>query len=138
MTESSLTCEQALTDAKPRIDSESFRLDAELLLAQVTGWSRTRFRAFPEVILEPEQLASYRQLVERRAAGEGDRVLARLEVVDGHVPVAALGVDDGAFGIDAHVPLTWADHGDRCGPTESMGVVLTNIGGNLATLLVNN
>ncbi|GGY68868.1 peptide chain release factor N(5)-glutamine methyltransferase [Marinobacter zhanjiangensis] len=70
MSESSLTCEQVLTEASTRIDSESSRLDAELLLAQVTGWSRTRFRAFPEAILEPEQLASYRQLVERRVAGE--------------------------------------------------------------------
>jgi hypothetical protein len=39
-----------------------------------------------------------------------------------------LGVDDGAFVIDAHAPLTWADHGDRCGQMESLSVVLTNIG----------
>jgi release factor glutamine methyltransferase len=70
MSEPLLTCEQALAEASARIDSESSRLDAELLLAELTGWSRTRFRAFPEAMLEPEQLWSYRQMVGRRAAGE--------------------------------------------------------------------
>ena len=70
MSEPLLTCEQALAEASARIDSELSRLDAELLLAEVTGWSRTRFRAFPEAMLEPEQLSSFRQMVERRATGE--------------------------------------------------------------------
>ncbi|SFR74460.1 [protein release factor]-glutamine N5-methyltransferase [Marinobacter daqiaonensis] len=70
MSEQPLTCEQALAEAGARIGGESPRLDAEILLTEVTGWSRTRFRAFPEAVLEPAQVTRYRQLVERRGSGE--------------------------------------------------------------------
>ena len=70
MSESSLTCATALAAAVARIGGESPRLDAELLLADITGWSRSRFHAFPEAVLEPEQLSAYRKIIERRAAGE--------------------------------------------------------------------
>lgn len=70
MSESSLTCEQALAEAYAGIDGESPRLDAELLLAEVTGWNRSRFRAFPEDELTPQQRDQFRHLVDRRMAGE--------------------------------------------------------------------
>ncbi|WP_372955920.1 peptide chain release factor N(5)-glutamine methyltransferase [Marinobacter sp.] len=70
MSEPLLTCEQALTGACARLASDSPRLDAELLLAQVTGWSRTRFRAFPEAALTHAQAEQFHHLVGRRAAGE--------------------------------------------------------------------
>lgn len=70
MSEPSLTCEQALAEAVARIGGESPRPDAELLLAELTGWPRTRFRAFPETTLSAGQVAQYRRLVDRRAAGE--------------------------------------------------------------------
>lgn len=70
MSESSLTCGELLAEACTLIEGESPRLDAELLLAEVTGWSRSRFRAFPEVTLDPSQVEAFRQMVERRTAGE--------------------------------------------------------------------
>lgn len=70
MSELSLTCEQALAEAVARIGGDSPRLDAELLLAELTGWSRTRFRTFPEVKLSAGQVAQYWRMVDRRAAGE--------------------------------------------------------------------
>jgi len=57
MSEQPLTCEQALDDAVEQIGGESPRLDAELLLAEVTGWNRSRFRAFPEAQLEAASFA---------------------------------------------------------------------------------
>ncbi|MBQ0762932.1 MAG: peptide chain release factor N(5)-glutamine methyltransferase [Marinobacter psychrophilus] len=59
-----------LRAAASRIGSDSPQLDAELLLAQVTGWSRTRFRAFPEQHVSLVQAAAFEQLVVKRAAGE--------------------------------------------------------------------
>jgi release factor glutamine methyltransferase len=70
MSEPLLTCEQALAEACGRIGSESPRLDAELLLAEVTGWARTRFRAFPETELTDKQLEQFHHLVARRSTGE--------------------------------------------------------------------
>ncbi|MFL1483764.1 peptide chain release factor N(5)-glutamine methyltransferase [Marinobacter sp. LN3S78] len=70
MSEQPLTCGQALAGAVDRIGGESPRLDAELLLAEVTGWNRSRFRAFPEAQLTPDQQAGFWQRVERRASGE--------------------------------------------------------------------
>ncbi len=70
MSEPGLTCEQALAQAGQRIAGESPRLDAELLLAEVTGWSRTRFRAFPESELTEAQATHFFSLVERRVNGE--------------------------------------------------------------------
>lgn len=52
------------------IESETPRLDAELLLSQVTGWSRTSFRAWPERDVSAEQVQRFRQLLARRVAGE--------------------------------------------------------------------
>lgn len=70
MTEHSPTCDQALRDAAAAIGGESPRLDAELLLEAVTGWSRTRFRTFPEAPLEPAQIVRFRELVESRTRGQ--------------------------------------------------------------------
>ena len=65
-----LRCDDLLRAAASRIGSDSPQLDAELLLAQVTGWSRTRFRAFPEQQVSQVQAAAFQQLVSKRAAGE--------------------------------------------------------------------
>ena len=70
MSEPGLTCEQVLALASERIAGESPRTDAELLLAEVTGWSRTRFRAFPETELTGLQTSRFFSLVERRIHGE--------------------------------------------------------------------
>ncbi len=69
MSEPLLTCEEALSRAASHIGGESPRLDAELLLSQVTGWSRTRFRAWPEQALSAQQQAGFDRLVAQRAAG---------------------------------------------------------------------
>lgn len=70
MSELSLTCEQALAEASARIDGETPRLDAELLLAEVTGSNRSRFRAFPEEAVTSQQRDQFCHLVDRRCAGE--------------------------------------------------------------------
>ena len=51
-----------------QIDSPS--LTAQVLLARVTGLTRTQVLARPEQVLTPEQHASFSALVERAAAGE--------------------------------------------------------------------
>jgi release factor glutamine methyltransferase len=45
-------------------------LEAQVLLAHVTGWSRTALIAYPERALTPGQAATYAALVARRATGE--------------------------------------------------------------------
>ena len=50
--------------------SETARLDAEVLLAQVLGWSRARLFAHPEAPLDPASAARFEALVERRSGGE--------------------------------------------------------------------
>jgi release factor glutamine methyltransferase len=65
-----LRCDDLLRAAASRIGSDSPQLDAELLLAQVTGWSRTRFRAFPEQQVSLAQTAAFERFVDKRAAGE--------------------------------------------------------------------
>lgn len=65
----SLTCEALLHEAAERIASDTPRLDAELLLAHVTGLSRTSFRAWPERDVAPAQAQRFRQLVAERVAG---------------------------------------------------------------------
>lgn len=70
MSESSLTCESLIRSATGAIDSDTPRLDAELLLSHVTGWSRTSFRAWPERAVTPEQQHLFEQLLSRRVAGE--------------------------------------------------------------------
>ncbi|WP_228152621.1 peptide chain release factor N(5)-glutamine methyltransferase [Marinobacter profundi] len=64
-----LTCEQALRQAAAAIGGDSPRLDAELLLARVTGWSRTSFRAWPERELADEAAEHFAVLVSQRANG---------------------------------------------------------------------
>ncbi|MDC0662549.1 peptide chain release factor N(5)-glutamine methyltransferase [Marinobacter sp. SS21] len=70
MSESSLTSEALILEAVARIDSETPRLDAELLLSHVTGWSRTSLRAWPERELTAAQLAQFHTLLARRIDGE--------------------------------------------------------------------
>lgn len=66
----SLRCEDLLRTAARAIGGDSPQLDAELLLSQTTGLSRTRFRAFPEQHVSLLQAAAFEQLVNRRQAGE--------------------------------------------------------------------
>jgi release factor glutamine methyltransferase len=49
--------------------SETASLDAQLLLTQFLGIDRAALIAYPERPLTPEQSATYRDLVQRRAAG---------------------------------------------------------------------
>ncbi|WP_372998429.1 peptide chain release factor N(5)-glutamine methyltransferase [Marinobacter sp.] len=67
--ESSLTCEGLLKAAAARIDSDSPRLDAELLLSHITGLSRTSFRAWPEREVTDAQAEAFEALVQDRVAG---------------------------------------------------------------------
>lgn len=64
-----LTCQTLLDDAVQRITSDSPRLDAELLLAHVSGLSRTSFRAFPERKVPAHVTDEFQQLVAQRAQG---------------------------------------------------------------------
>ena len=70
MTELALASEVLLQKAAREIDSDTSRLDAELLLAQVTGWSRTSLRAWPERLLTDAQQVVFADLLARRVAGE--------------------------------------------------------------------
>ena len=53
-----------------RAASETARLDAELLLAHVLGWGRTRLLAHPGAPLDPVSAGRFETLVERRRGGE--------------------------------------------------------------------
>lgn len=64
-----LSCESLLEEAVGIIGEDSPRLDAELLLAYVTGWSRTSFRAWPEREVGPVEAARFCRLVEFRREG---------------------------------------------------------------------
>lgn len=59
-----------LSQAASAIDSDSPRLDAEILLAQVLGKSRSFLFAWPEHTPTTEQIRSFYQLVQRREKGE--------------------------------------------------------------------
>jgi release factor glutamine methyltransferase len=50
--------------------STSARLDAQLLLSRVTGWSRTSLLAHPERLVSAAQGEQFQRLVNRRAAAE--------------------------------------------------------------------
>jgi release factor glutamine methyltransferase len=50
--------------------STSARLDAQLLLGKVTGWSRTSLLAHPERIVSAGESTQFERLVDRRAAAE--------------------------------------------------------------------
>ena len=65
----SLTCEALLDNAVRRLAGDSSRLDAELLLVQVTGLSRSGFRAFPEREVEARLADEFEDLVMQRAQG---------------------------------------------------------------------
>lgn len=65
----SLTCEALLSNAVRRIAGDTARLDAELLLAQVTGLNRSGFRAFPEREVEARLAAEFEDVVMQRAQG---------------------------------------------------------------------
>ncbi|MDL0430624.1 peptide chain release factor N(5)-glutamine methyltransferase [Marinobacter sp. TBZ242] len=69
MSEKKLSCEALLKEAAELIGGDSPRLDADLLLGLVTGWSRTAFRAWPEREVTVAQAARFRDLVERRCEG---------------------------------------------------------------------
>lgn len=69
MSDRSLSCESLLDEAVGIIGGESPRLDAELLLAHVTGWSRTSFRAWPEREVGPVEAGRFCRLVELRQEG---------------------------------------------------------------------
>lgn len=64
-----LTCEALLTEASSRIESDSPRLDAELLLSHITGLSRTSFRAWPEREVTNAHAEAFERLVQDRVAG---------------------------------------------------------------------
>ncbi|WP_072798925.1 peptide chain release factor N(5)-glutamine methyltransferase [Marinobacter antarcticus] len=64
-----LTCEALLDKAVRRITSDTPRLDAELLLAHVSGLSRSGFRAFPEREMDARRAAEFEDLVVQRAQG---------------------------------------------------------------------
>ena len=59
-----------LTEAARQLRaSDSARLDAELLLAHVLGWSRSRLLAYPEAEMPDSAADLYRRLVADRACG---------------------------------------------------------------------
>ena len=66
------TIRTTLSDATTALQptSPSARLDAELLLGHVTGWSRAQLLAHATDIISPNMLAQYHTLVERRSRGE--------------------------------------------------------------------
>ena len=60
----------AATDAMRAAGVDTPRLDAELLLAEATGWGRARISAEPEVALEPAAGRSFAAMVRRRVGRE--------------------------------------------------------------------
>jgi release factor glutamine methyltransferase len=61
---------ELLRQAAQRINSDSPRLDAEVLLAHVLDKPRSHLLAWPDRIPDTAQQARYRELIERRADGE--------------------------------------------------------------------
>ncbi len=70
MTDAPEACEALLISAASAIGGDSPRLDAELLLSHLTGWTRTSLRAWPERQPAHEVIAKFNTLVQRRIAGE--------------------------------------------------------------------
>lgn len=64
------TIRSAVDQATRRVSSDTPRLDAEVLMAFVLGWSRARLFAHWDEDLPPADRQRYAELVERRAAGE--------------------------------------------------------------------
>ncbi len=69
MSDKPLACESLLNEATGLIGGDTPRLDAELLLGYVTGWSRTSFRAWPEREVNAAGVARFRSLVDQRCEG---------------------------------------------------------------------
>lgn len=69
MSDAPLSCEALLKEAADVIGGDTPRLDAELLLGHVTGWSRTSFRAWPERDVNVAEVARFCSLVEQRCEG---------------------------------------------------------------------
>jgi len=65
--------------------SPSARLDSELLLGRVAGWSRLDVLAHPERLVSKEQESAFRGLVARRAASEPIAYLLGEREFYGHV-----------------------------------------------------
>lgn len=63
------TVAAVLARAAARIGGDSPRLDAELLLASVTGRDRTWFRTWPDRALDAEVVSAFGRLVDKRVAG---------------------------------------------------------------------
>ena len=66
------TVTRALARARTALEAVSgtARLDAEVLLAEVLGWSRSRLLAHPGASLDPARARRFEALVERRRGGE--------------------------------------------------------------------
>lgn len=60
----------AATDAIAAAGSETARLEAELLLAEATGWDRAWLAAEPEAALAPEAARAFAAMVRRRVRRE--------------------------------------------------------------------
>lgn len=69
MTDSADSCDSLLARAAHAISGDSPRLDAELLLSHVTGWTRTSFRAWPERAPSSIAASEFFALVDQRVAG---------------------------------------------------------------------
>ncbi len=61
---------EALADNATALPDASPRLEAELLLMEATGWSRTTLAAWPERPVGPAAFARFQTLLSRRLAGE--------------------------------------------------------------------
>ncbi len=70
MNDSRLSCELLIRQGAGAIGGDSPRLDAELILSFVTGWSRTDFRAWPERTPSDAQSQAFKNLIDRRSRGE--------------------------------------------------------------------
>ena len=64
------TIKQLLAEATALLDSDSPQLDAEVLLAHALQQPRSHLLAWPEKRLTAAQLATFRQLLQRRCKGE--------------------------------------------------------------------
>ncbi|GGC04425.1 release factor glutamine methyltransferase [Marinobacterium zhoushanense] len=69
-TDTPLSIQAALALGAERIDSDTARLDAELLLCHVLGKARSYLFTWPERELDPDQQAQFLALLQRRIAGE--------------------------------------------------------------------
>jgi release factor glutamine methyltransferase len=77
----------AATDAIAAAGSDTARLDAELLLAEATGWDRTRFIAEPQLRLPVGSSREFADMVRRRVRREpvayilGRKAFRRIELL---------------------------------------------------------